>query len=105
MLFRSILAHGEPPTPSYEAAHTCGKGHLGCTNPRHLRWATRSENHMDKNLHGTMPKGETHPWARLSDDVIAKIRASKTGMTATAKEFGVSRGYVWEIQTGRKRAA
>jgi hypothetical protein len=28
------FAHGEPPTPRHEAAHSCGKGHKGCVNPR-----------------------------------------------------------------------
>jgi len=31
-----ILAHGEPPTPEHHAAHSCGRGHLGCVHPGHL---------------------------------------------------------------------
>lgn len=46
-----ILAHGNPPTPSHEAAHRCGNGHLGCVNPQHLRWATAAENQADKLTH------------------------------------------------------
>src|SRR5690606_22017504 len=52
-----VAAHGEPLTPQLEAAHSCGNGHLGCVNPRHLRWATTAENNSDKNIHGTMMKG------------------------------------------------
>ena len=49
-----VLAHGEPPSPEHEAAHSCGNGHLGCVNPRHLRWATPTENASDKSLHRTV---------------------------------------------------
>lgn len=44
-------AHGEPVGDRIEAAHSCGNGHLGCVNPRHLRWATKTENEADKKLH------------------------------------------------------
>jgi hypothetical protein len=32
------LAHGEPPDDASQVAHSCGKGHDGCVNQRHLRW-------------------------------------------------------------------
>lgn len=31
------LVNGSPPFPEAEAAHSCGKGHLGCIHPRHIR--------------------------------------------------------------------
>jgi hypothetical protein len=36
--YRAIceLAHGKPPTPEHEAAHTCGQGRAGCVAPGHL---------------------------------------------------------------------
>ena len=46
-----ILAHGRPPKGKNIAAHSCGNGHLGCTNPKHLRWATEEENRKDDILH------------------------------------------------------
>lgn len=45
------LAHGLPPTPKHEAAHSCANGHSGCVNPRHLRWATSKENKADVIAH------------------------------------------------------
>ena len=45
------LAHGEPPTRQHEAAHSCGNSK--CVNPKHLRWATHTENEADKLVHGT----------------------------------------------------
>lgn len=44
-------AYGDPPTPDHEAAHSCGKGHEGCVNPFHLRWATAKENAADRIVH------------------------------------------------------
>lgn len=72
------LAHGRPDLTSMDAAHSCGNGKHGCLNPRHLRWATRSENHMDAVAHGTHPglslKGERHHNAKLTSDVVMDIR-------------------------------
>ncbi len=98
------LAHGKKPTPLHEAAHSCGKGHEGCVNPRHLRWATRSENFQDKHLHGTMILGEKHPWTKLTDEQVAEIQSSTLSPGRIAEKFGVSRSYVWELRTGKKRS-
>lgn len=54
------LAHGKPPSASHEAAHSCGNGHLGCVNPRHLRWATKLENVHDAMKDGTASRGAKH---------------------------------------------
>jgi hypothetical protein len=55
-----LLAHGEPTAPDADAAHSCGNGHLGCVNPRHLRWATRLENVRDAISHGSTSRGAKH---------------------------------------------
>ena len=49
--YMCTLSHGSAPTPTAVALHTCGNGHLGCTNPNHLRWGTLSENHLDRYAH------------------------------------------------------
>jgi hypothetical protein len=58
--------HGRPPTPSHQAAHNCGNGHLGCVNPRHLRWATRKENMADKAIHPPKAQRVIHEERRHS---------------------------------------
>lgn len=81
-----ILAHGEAPSNECDAAHSCGNGHLGCVNPRHLRWATRSENQMDKVKHGTDCRGEKHAFAKLTEADVRFLRSKAN--TFSDKENG-----------------
>lgn len=69
------VAHGGPPTPEHEAAHSCGKGQFGCVNPRHLRWATHAENQADKIDHGTTNRGERAAHVVLTEQDVREIRA------------------------------
>jgi hypothetical protein len=70
-----IRAHGEPPTPQHQAAHSCGNGRLGCVNPRHLSWKTPIENDADKMRHGTINRGERNPAAKLTESQVREIRS------------------------------
>lgn len=101
-----IEAHGEPPSPSHEAAHSCGNGHLGCVNPHHLRWATRTENEADKIAHGTRLRGEKMKNHILTDADCEAIRALRGSMSqkAIATIYGVSQQHISAVQTGRFRA-
>lgn len=99
-----ILAHGEPATPKHETAHSCGNGHLGCINPKHLRWSTRSENHKDKIAHGTHRRGERHSGAVLKRSDVLAIRAMRgtIGIRAIAESYGVSKSLISAVQTGKR---
>lgn len=44
---------GDKPTPEHECCHSCGNGHLGCVNRKHLYWGTRAENVRDSIEAGT----------------------------------------------------
>lgn len=96
------FVHGDPPSQAHQAAHSCGNGHLSCVNPRHIRWATPIENAADKEAHGTVPRGEKHKNARLTEgDVRAiKIALQNMGISEVAKKWGVSRGAIAAIKRG-----
>jgi len=89
------LAHGPAPGPDFHAAHSCGRGHEGCCNPRHLSWQTISENQKDRRRHGTQT-GAKGSRTRLSQTQIADMRALKGRLSEykIAERFGVKRGTV-----------
>ena len=95
------IRHGEP-GDKQQAAHSCGN--RACVNPAHLRWASQSENEFDKVAHGTHCRGERHYDVKLSDFDVLAIRGSK-GLPGAwlAKKYGVSRNYIYLIQTERMR--
>jgi hypothetical protein len=98
-----IVAHGEPPSPKHEAAHSCGRGKSACTNPRHLYWATPTINHADKILHNTTNRGERQWRAKLSEADVRQIRSLIGTMTnaAIAKRFDVDQSHISEIKHRR----
>lgn len=90
-------AHGPPPSIAHEAAHSCGKGHLGCMTPKHLRWATKIENQADRLIHGTHSRGERSGKAKLSEIAVREIRAnlaSGESQRKLATRFGVTRSCI-----------
>lgn len=93
------LAHGKPPTPEHQAAHSCGKGHLGCIHPKHLRWATPKENAADKIIHGTVVRGEAIRWAKLKDGDVKTIRslAGKVSQSELGRMFGIAQGTIGKV--------
>jgi hypothetical protein len=68
------LASGEPPTSRHEAAHSCGQGHRGCINPKHLYWATPEQNQADRVVHGTSNRGERQWASKLTEGDVRRIR-------------------------------
>ncbi len=91
---------GPPPTVGHEAAHSCGRGKDGCVTGRHLRWATPSENQMDRVIHGNSNRGSRHGMSKLKEDQVLEIRDRLLkGETQTflATEFGVSQPSISRI--------
>jgi len=102
------VAHGLPPRGKImDAAHSCGNGHLGCVNPKHLRWATRAENAADKKVHGTHREGEKTNFASITEaqaELIIKIAmsGSHTPQKEIADRVGVSVSIVGKILRGER---
>lgn len=98
-----IIAHGSPPNSTVQAAHNCGKGHEGCLNPNHLRWAEPIDNHADKQLHGTVMRGSLNGKAKITESDAKAILSLRGTLTQPeiAKQFGVSRATVCSIHNGR----
>lgn len=95
--------HGEPPSPKYEAAHSCGRGHVGCVNPNHLSWKTPVENNADKLIHGTHNRGQKNPGSKLSERAVMEIRSlkGKVSQRELARRFGVTRQTICDIGRGK----
>ena len=98
-----FLSAGDPPTPDHKAAHSCGRGHEGCVNPRHLRWATQLENAADMIAH--REKGINSAPVKLSAAECDAIRdmKGKASLSVLAARFQVSRSLVSRILNGHRR--
>lgn len=94
-----ILAHGDPPTPKHQSAHSCGKGHLGCINPEHLSWKTVQENQADRIIHETTTRGTKHWKASLTESQVLEIRSSSEPQSYLAKKYGIGQPTVSHIKS------
>jgi hypothetical protein len=99
-----IVAHGEG-RPDQEVLHSCGNGHLGCVNPKHLRWGTHQENMDDMKAHGTARRElGKHKNVKLTEDAVRAIRSAPRGYGQTkrvAEQYGISVQNVGSIRSGR----
>jgi hypothetical protein len=88
------------------------EGHEGCHGPignsdnglHNLRWGTPTENNRDRRRNGTLPIGEKHPQAKITEVVARQIKARLKGdpmSRIVAAEFGVSKHIVDAIRSGR----
>lgn len=96
-----LVTHGSPTEDQKVAAHSCGNGHLGCVNPKHLRWATHAENNSDMEIHNTRPRGQNHKNSKLTADQVAAIRIFLSeGKTqrSIAELFGVAQTQIGSIK-------
>lgn len=88
--------HGPAPTQEHQAAHSCGV--RACVNPQHLQWKTPSENQMDRVIHGTSNRGESHGNSKLSKADIHAIREAQGTQSEIAAKFGIRPGTVSKIK-------
>ena len=98
------MTAGPKPTQRHEAAHSCGQGHKGCVNPKHLRWATHSENCMDRIQHGTHCRGDRAHAVKLTEAQVREIReliAQGMRQREIAELYGITQTNVSHINIGR----
>lgn len=98
------LRNGPPPEEGLVCAHNCGKGHLGCVNPKHLRWTTQKDNIADKVKHGTLNCGSNHYASKLTIEDVEAIIASPKTSRELSREIGVSAGHIRYIRCGGRWA-
>ena len=90
------------PSQRHVAAHSPEVCHNpACINPRHLRWATPSENMADRILDGTANRGSRHGNAVLTETDIPAIRSDVRSPAKIAADFGVSEATVRDVLSGR----
>lgn len=87
-----------------EVMHTCDV--RSCVNPRHLRAGTRKLNMADMIAKGRAPKierpkGVEHHAAKLTEDDVRAIRASKDTHRVVAARYGLAKGTVASIRARR----
>lgn len=98
------MVNGLPPSPTHEAAHSCGNGKGGCVNPKHLSWKTISENNLDCRKHGTHRRNVWGQRGKLTIEKAREIRrlaATKT-QAELSEMFGVAGSTIRGIITGKQ---
>ena len=79
--------------------HTCDNPY--CVNPNHLFLGTQTENMKDKNGKGRGSRGIGRWSAKLSESNVLSIRADIRTQEEIAKDYGVNRATISDIQTKR----
>ena len=93
--------HGAAPSPVHHAAHC--DGNPSNNHALNLRWATASENQLDRRKHATMFDGDTCHLARLNREQVEQIRSARgpRGLVSQlAAKFGVSHSTISRIRNG-----
>lgn len=76
--------------------HTCDNAY--CINPLHLVLGTKADNNKDMAVRDRVQHGEAHAHSKLTSAIVREARSRytpgcpKNGMSAMAREFGVSVG-------------
>lgn len=93
-------AHGAPPTPRHEAAHSCGNH--SCVNPQHLSWKTSAENKQDLLRHGRERRETGKPRRKITQAQARAIITAKGKRSASdlAIAYGLTERYIRQVWQG-----
>lgn len=103
-----LAFHGEPPSPTHQAAHDDGVG----TNDvlSNLFWKTPKQNVEDRERHGNTPRGERCGLSKLTEQDVQNIRATwipgrgrwhRGNARELAETYGVSMDTIWQAARGK----
>jgi len=93
-----------PRPDNFDVCHNDGIRHHNFVE--NLRYASRSDNLADREMHGTSQRGERNPSAKLTDrqaDEIRVRRAAGEPLKILAAEFGVREPAISRIANGKRR--
>lgn len=99
----SFEMHCGPIPNGMFVCHSCDNP--SCINPKHLFLGTPAENMADRDAKGRQAhqRGEINPLAKLTEADVLAIRSAKGRLQRElAAQYGVSRGHISFIRTGRK---
>jgi hypothetical protein len=83
-----------------------------CINPAHFFLGTRADNNADRNAKGRQARGadafrarlpmpgERNGRAKVTEEIVAAIRASTVSLCKTAEQFGISPTQIARIRKG-----
>lgn len=98
---RACLAvHGSSENPEYIALHSCHQGHLGCCNPKHLYWGSRSQNMTD-----AIEAGQVRGLTKDKRQLAKLLAASGWSYNRIADELEVSAAAVGIFMRGETFSA
>lgn len=96
--FVCTATHGAAPFARAVVGHTCGNGHLGCINPRHLRWITQAQNVREAKARTKRGRGHVAQHERLEilalkatmpkHKIAKKLNRSRQTIAKIIKDFG-----------------
>jgi hypothetical protein len=96
-----LLAFVGPQPEGHETCH--GNGDRGDNRLTNLRWGTKADNFADRERHGTINRGATHPTAKFPTHVADAIRAGTLSAVAAKERHGVSQTHFYRIKRGDSR--
>jgi hypothetical protein len=91
--------------PRPNAASTCRhiNGNRADNSAANLAWGTQEENDLDKDVHGTRPRGASHVNSKLGEMDIPRIRESRlfgAKMEDLGKTYGVGSKTIRDVIVG-----
>lgn len=93
------LHRGEIP-PGMQVLHKCDVSL--CVNPDHLFLGTHTDNMLDMSKKGRAPHGEKNWSAKLTEEIVRQVRASKETSACWAQRLRVDQSTISLIRSGKR---